>query len=613
MDGRMDGQMDGRCTILPYRSPQRVGRSVFRSVGRAAPRKTADSRPASRQTERPNGGTAQRRHGEGADAVTDQVPEQPAGDRRIDWPSTLDSVVVHASGAVCRRRAHGVLPPDATSAADARAAGSQLRLRLTGLPRVLDGRSLRAGVLDGAPGWRVTEVRPAVAARLRRTEELPDLRRRRDEVAQRQASLSELQGLVERRITQTADLRAVEPPRNPEDPHRRTPADAFLALADFVDERLTALHARAEELRGQLEQVTHELSLLDDQLDRGSNAEPATPVETSAVALVTLTRGPAAEPPDPSHEQPHPQELTLELEYLVPGALWVPSYRLSHRRGDGGGTLLLRAEVAQRTGEDWTDVRLGFSTADLHRSCDLPRLRSIRIGRSQPALPPSGWREPPAGLGELFAGYDRAEPPADYGLSGGADRPLPRRSPTAPPPRARRAVRLPLRAAARRRACRLGGPAARGPPGHARHAGQDRDARAAAQQRPGRRLRRRPPGAPAPAAAPAADLAPTAPAPPAGPAADLLDYAALTLAGPAEPPARRGRLHPGAQPDSPPTASPPPGAPTTRRRATAPSRWPTHSRYPRTPSTPGTPRAPSTTATTHRPAPTCPPTAGGTP
>ncbi|MBU5900146.1 DUF4139 domain-containing protein, partial [Vibrio cholerae O1] len=75
----------------------------------------------------------------------------------------------------------------------------------------------------------------------------------------------------------------------------------------------------------------------------------------------------------------------LELEYGVPGAVWAPAYRLTYRQGYSTGRLVLRASVAQRTGEDWTDVSLGLATADLRRATGLPKLRSIRIGRSQPA------------------------------------------------------------------------------------------------------------------------------------------------------------------------------------------------------------------------------------
>ena len=98
----------------------------------------------------------------------------------------------------------------------------------------------------------------------------------------------------------------------------------------------------------------------------------------------------------------------LDVEYHVPGATWSPVYRLRLGGGSGAGSLVLRACVAQRTGEDWTGVRLGLSTADLVRRADLPELRSLRIGRSQAEPGTPSWREPPPGLDELFAGYDAA-------------------------------------------------------------------------------------------------------------------------------------------------------------------------------------------------------------
>src|SRR5581483_8980389 len=65
-------------------------------------------------------------------------------------------------------------------------------------------------------------------------------------------------------------------------------------------------------------------------------------------------------------------------------------------------------------GEDWTGVKLSLSTAALDRRTALPELKSLRIGRAQAAPAPSGWREPPPGLDELFEGFDalpRAEKP----------------------------------------------------------------------------------------------------------------------------------------------------------------------------------------------------------
>ncbi|WP_329948042.1 DUF4139 domain-containing protein [Streptomyces sp. BE303] len=314
-------------------------------------------------------------------------------------PSVLDSVVVHAVGAVCRRRARVAVPPGG-------------RLRLTGLPTALEGHSLRARVLSGPAGTAVTEARLEPVAELREPTELPDLRAKLNEAREREHAVRERQRLILAAVAETAALRAVPPQRRRDEPLRRTPADAWLELAEFVDERLTGLQQRAEELTREIELAHHETELLTDQLNRSSTAGPARPVEVSATVLLTLT----ATPPGSDHDTPgtatptSTADLDIELEYTVRTARWVPSYRLSYAQGADTGRLVLRASVAQLTGEDWSGVRLALSTADLDRRTDLPKLRSLRIGRSQPAPPPSGWREPPGGLADLFTGYDAVGP-----------------------------------------------------------------------------------------------------------------------------------------------------------------------------------------------------------
>ncbi|MEJ8645500.1 DUF4139 domain-containing protein [Streptomyces sp. MS1.HAVA.3] len=267
---------------------------------------------------------------------------------------------------------------------------------MTGLPRSLDPGSLRARVL-GAPGVRVTEARVEVEAEPLGTG-TPDALRR--EVERLSDAYAAAQGRRDRQLSRIEEVRAlhpVPPERNPEDPHRRTPVDAWLELADFVDERLRGLHTGLVELEEALRDVGHELAVAADRLARASSDAPSAHVETTVCAVLTL-------------EGAGDTEVELELEYGVPGAVWVPTYRLTHRQGDGSGRLVLRASVAQRTGEDWTGVCIALATADLRRRTDLPKLRSIRIGRRQPAPAPSGWREPPAGLADLFAGYEAAGP-----------------------------------------------------------------------------------------------------------------------------------------------------------------------------------------------------------
>ncbi|MFD9927633.1 DUF4139 domain-containing protein [[Kitasatospora] papulosa] len=443
------------------------------------------------------------------------------------WGSHLDSVVVHERGAVCRRLARGVVPPDG-------------RVRVTGLPRSLDPSSLRARVPE-ARGVRVSEARVEFEAEPLGTATdglREEVARLRDEHAAAQGRRDHQLSLIE----EVRSLHPVPPPRLPEDAVRRTPVDAWLELAGFVDERLTRLHARLVELEDTLRVTGHELGIAVDRLARASTDVPSAHGGTTVSALLTFdVRGPGE--PDP--------EVELELEYGVPGAVWAPAYRLTYRQGDSTGRLVLRASVAQRTGEDWTDVSLGLATADLRRATGLPKLRSIRIGRSQPAPAPAGWREPPAGLSDLFTGYDAAPgrpAPAAQPVVPSAPPPVP---PSPPAPQAYGGPPAPLAAAGRAGAFpeRFGGdvpapaPAAR--------------ARKAEPYRPAGM----PSGAPVPAAPGGAPPLPSA-APPAGPpqpSGAELDYAALVLCGPDERGDRRGRLFPGTLPD--------PVAPEHRHRA----------------------------------------------
>ncbi|MFD9029693.1 DUF4139 domain-containing protein [Streptomyces sp. NPDC059567] len=478
-----------------------------------------------------------------------------------NWGSTLDSVVVYAQGALCRRLARGSVPPDG-------------RVRVTGLPRSLDHGSLRARVL-GTPGGRVTEARVEIEAGPLGTGTgtgTPDELRR--EVEQLRDAHASARGRRDRQLSlieEVRGLRPVPPPREPEDPHRRTPVDAWLELADFVDERLTALHSRLVELEQALLHAEHELTVAADRLARASTDAPSPHVETTVCAVLTL---------DGTGDT---EEVEVELEYGVPGAVWVPAYRLTHRQGDGTGRLVLRASVAQRTGEDWTGVRIALATADLRRRTDLPKLRSIRIGRRQPAPAPSGWREPPAGLADLFAGYASAGPRPVTTAAPAAPRTGsgPGPVPPPPPPPAPQGFGgppsgLPVPGSAYGSSSDTYGGAtadqAQPAPARPAYGGQPpAPARPAAPAQPGGMPRSRGfAGAPAPMApaamappAPGA-AAPPPPPPPTGPpqpSGAELDYAALVLSGPDEPGGRRGRLFPGSHSDA--------GAAEHRRRAEA--------------------------------------------
>ncbi|MFE2560590.1 DUF4139 domain-containing protein [Streptomyces sp. NPDC059352] len=446
------------------------------------------------------------------------------------WGSTLDAVVVYAQGAVCRRLARGSVPPDG-------------RVRVTGLPRTLDPGSLRARVL-GASGVRVTEARVEVEAEPVGPDAPEGLRH---EVERLRDAYEAAEGRRDRQLSlirEVTALHPVPPARKREDPHRRTAVDAWLELADFVDERLTGLHTRLVELEESLRTLEHELTVASDRLACASTDARSAHVETTVCAVLTLDgAGAGAGDPEVTGADAGVPEVELELEYGVPGAVWVPAYRLAHRQGDGSGRLVLRASVAQRTGEDWTGVRIALATADLRRRTDLPRIRSLRIGRRQAAPAPSGWREPPAGLADLFSSYDTAGPrPAPAGAPAAAGGSAPGSapgsaagsapgfvpSPPPPPPQAYGGAPQGFG----------GAPAPTGPP----PVGGSFARPPAAPMAPMARM-----APPAPAAPGAVAPPPPAPVPgPPQPSGAELDYAALVLSGADEQGGRRGRLFPDA-------------------------------------------------------------------
>ncbi|WUH92927.1 DUF4139 domain-containing protein [Streptomyces sp. NBC_00433] len=451
-------------------------------------------------------------------------------------------MAVHSSGAVCTRLARFELPPGG---------GDTVTVRVTGLPPTLYEESLRgrivsgpegAGGADGAGGLRVTDIRVEFGATLRRGDELPRLRLDLEDAEDRQSRLRDRKERLAAEVAEVAALRAEPPAPRRGDPPRWAPVESILALAGFVDSRLAVLHRRLRAVEEELAQADHESDVLRHRVAEASSAVDTGRAAPTATALVTLAPGRAPESAlasgagdadepgsGPAPDAPaRPGAVELELEYHVPGATWAPVYQLRLDGRSGVGTLVLRACVAQRSGEDWAGVRLGLSTADLLRRPDLPELRSLRIGRRQEAPADLSWREPPAGLADLFTGYDAAAVPRASSLP-------------PPPPLGAPIPAFPPVAVGYGAVADTLVPATAPPPAPSAPAAPMARSRGAM---PPTALAAAAPGGGAPDGwAEAAESADRADAAPLAPGADLLDYARLTLAGP-DAGEERGTLRP---------------------------------------------------------------------
>ncbi len=325
----------------------------------------------------------------------------------MNLASTLDAVTVYQRGAVCTRKA--------------KAAAGATQVRVSGLPLSLSPGSLRARVVSaGAAAARVLDVRASYDVELAAEADVPTEQKAVEAATEQLARLQADHARVEREIAELKKLEPRFPATKDGAPPRTAPVEALLKAAEFVSQELARRFEARRALAQQLDDARNELELRKRRLTEASAKVRTERARLSRVAVVTLTEATA--------------EVELAVEYFVPGARWVPSYALRLEKGMAAGALSMRAAVAQETGEDWSGVKLSLSTAALDRRTALPELKSLRIGRAQPPPSRSGWRDPPPGLDELFAGFD-----AEW-----AKRPRPLPPPPPPhPPQAAPAVRAP--------------------------------------------------------------------------------------------------------------------------------------------------------------------------
>lgn len=143
------------------------------------------------------------------------------------------------------------------------------------------------------------------------------------------------------------------PPGESEGPRWAGELDRVDAERDAYGEQLRAAEARLATLDAELGAVQRAMAL--------SEEEPAELVGHVELTVEAAAAGPAG----------------LRLSHLAPCALWRPAYRAVLE----GDSLALETEamVWQRTGEDWSDVRLTLSTARSASATDPPRLDEDRL------------------------------------------------------------------------------------------------------------------------------------------------------------------------------------------------------------------------------------------
>lgn len=273
-----------------------------------------------------------------------------AGAAEADFASRIDRVTVYPDGAVVTR----------LGKADLLQGTSQIVLR--GLPATIDPASIRVdGVGTGAFSIGAVDVRlvPGETKPLDNAIETK-LKALRDEKAVLDGQLSAIESKREtiERFAQTG-------------PDKLGPDGKALPVADWpaVFEAIgTALVKVQDELRGVRNRATdiqNEIAALERA--RPQPGRPGAPKRDVAIAV----------------EAPAPVSAELIVSYRVTGANWTPAYEARLSTGSTAAkpeiAFTRRAELRQRSGEDWTDVAVTLSTTRSAGGTRAPDLAPMQV------------------------------------------------------------------------------------------------------------------------------------------------------------------------------------------------------------------------------------------
>ncbi len=190
-------------------------------------------------------------------------------------------------------------------------------------------------------------------------------------------------------------------------------SDTF-EIASVIDERMKSTIERLAELETEHRRLSREREVAALELAQDSSEQARG--DGAPTREFCLLFGPGS------------SEGYVDITYVVRAARWWPAYTLRVEEDGRAALLVLEANVAQDTGEDWSNVQLGLATSELVSEVQLPRLPSYRLGRAQPD-PPRAFRPPPKGVERLFLAYDMA-----FGAGPAPSAPAAAPAPYAPPP-----------------------------------------------------------------------------------------------------------------------------------------------------------------------------------
>lgn len=294
----------------------------------------------------------------GAFIAAQDLPTQTVSDA-----GSIDRVVIYPTSAAVTRVIHQDL------------AQGLWTIRVTNLPVGVNGAQLQAKVRSGdapnpsaprllgvefeeTPGMDFAGSPEGVAL----AERLKDARRRLEFTKQDQSQLVTRIAHIEQvstRITANATADGGTA--------KADPAKAIEGLAWVNAEKLRVIET-SRTLADREESVKKEIEALERTIDQQGSAS-----RIQRTALVNIA-------------VPQAAPLDLDLTYMVPKASWAPAYSIRAAGDRSGVTIEYDAMIAQRTGEEWKDVRVSLSTADPVRAAQPSEVEPVYVDIEQPVI-----------------------------------------------------------------------------------------------------------------------------------------------------------------------------------------------------------------------------------
>lgn len=150
------------------------------------------------------------------------------------------------------------------------------------------------------------------------------------------------------------------------------PVSDWPAVFDAIGTALVKVQGELLGLRNRISDLDAEIAALE----KARPVAPRTSQPRRDVAIAVEAKAPVA--------------ADIAVTYRVAGASWLPVYeaRLTTGNNNGGAEIAFtrRAELRQRTGEDWTEVSVELSTTRAAQGTRAPELNPLRIAFYEPPV-----------------------------------------------------------------------------------------------------------------------------------------------------------------------------------------------------------------------------------